>query len=296
MMLEELVLSDVPLRFAQALLSRENPSGSFLLVGPKGVGKATLAKALVRKLHETEGFDPDLLILEGEESIGINEVKELNYFLSLKPVNHSPKAVLILDAERLTLEAANALLKTLEESQNALLILTAVSPELLPPTIVSRCLVVRFGLIESSRLSRFLGGEGKEESHHLNITALLAGGRVGRALRIARDHNFLLENQSSLEEIREFLRCPLSAKLSFLERGWKSAELKQKLNCWLEATCLLIELKLLPSPPSFLSAFEELSLSELIRFASLLDQALFYLRCNQNANLVLGEMILSLDR
>jgi len=84
--------------------------------------------------------DPDLSQLRGETSIGIDQVRELEQNLSLKPHSFPPKIGLITQAEKLTIEAQNALLKILEEPiGDSVLILTAPRQENLLPTVISRC-------------------------------------------------------------------------------------------------------------------------------------------------------------
>jgi hypothetical protein len=86
---------------------------------------------------------PDLMYAVGENSIGIDEIREVKSFLRVKPFRESHKVVIVRDAARLTLPAQNALLKTLEEPpENSIIVLTAVSETSLLPTIVSRCEVI----------------------------------------------------------------------------------------------------------------------------------------------------------
>lgn len=86
---------------------------------------------------------PDFLCLSGEESIGIEEARKLHQFLIFKPFQENKTAVLIPEAQKLTIEAQNALLKTLEEPpESAQIILTAPDPSWLLPTVVSRCRLV----------------------------------------------------------------------------------------------------------------------------------------------------------
>lgn len=85
---------------------------------------------------------PDLKIIEGQEksSLGIGEIRQAQDFLKVKPFEAKAKVVLILESQLLTLEAQNALLKTLEEPPaHSFLILAAAHRGLLLPTIVSRC-------------------------------------------------------------------------------------------------------------------------------------------------------------
>lgn len=86
---------------------------------------------------------PNTLWFSEEEKLGIEESRKIKKFLSLKPYQGKNQAVVLLVAENLSLDAQNALLKTLEEAGNYVsLILGAGSEEQLLPTIVSRCKVI----------------------------------------------------------------------------------------------------------------------------------------------------------
>lgn len=114
----------------------------YLLVSPE----ITTRKAEAEKILTENDFSlthPDLLWFSEEEKLGIEQARKIQQFLSLKPFQGSLKTVVIIKAEDLTLDAQNALLKTLEEPPgNCLIILGVASEEQLLPTIISRCNVV----------------------------------------------------------------------------------------------------------------------------------------------------------
>ena len=86
----------------------------------------------------------DTLIIRGNNWIGIDKVRELEQWASRKPHSSKFKSAIIYEAEKLTHQAQNALLKTLEEPpKNTLIILTAPQETFLLPTIVSRCKVIK---------------------------------------------------------------------------------------------------------------------------------------------------------
>lgn len=91
--------------------------------------------------------DPDVIILSHEkEKIGVGDVRNFLALLKIKPINRPQKIGVILSAEKLTPEAQNALLKTLEEPPPQTLVLLSVPhPKDLLPTILSRCLFINLG-------------------------------------------------------------------------------------------------------------------------------------------------------
>lgn len=88
--------------------------------------------------------DPDITLLKPKNSIGIDEIRNLKYTLSVKPFSRDVKIAIILSAQSLTPEAQNALLKTLEEpTPSTFLFLELKNPYLLLPTIRSRCQLIK---------------------------------------------------------------------------------------------------------------------------------------------------------
>src|SRR3990167_2406476 len=104
---------------------------------------------------EIEPSNPDILVLE-DEKIGIAQIKQLIRHLSTKPFGKTPKSAVILNANNISPDAQNALLKILEEPPGESVILIGVDSETkLLPTVLSRCLVVSHGELD---LTYHLGG------------------------------------------------------------------------------------------------------------------------------------------
>ncbi len=150
---------DVPKRLLAAQIKSGNISHFYLFIGPPGVGKGIMAKEFAIALNCDRGDDlcgkkiqdnihPDVKIIKEEKNIKISQIKDIEEEVNLSLLEGFKKVVIIEDAERLTLEAANALLKTLEEPpENTVFILTASYPSLLLKTVVSRAQVVKFSLL-----------------------------------------------------------------------------------------------------------------------------------------------------
>ncbi len=150
---------DVVKRLLGAQIKSGNILHFYLFVGPPGVGKGIMAKEFAMALNCKIGDDlcrkkiqdnvhPDVKIIKEEKNIKISQIKDVEEEINLSLLEGFKKIVIIEDAEKLTLEAANALLKTLEEPpEDTIFILTASYPSLLLKTVVSRAQVVKFSLL-----------------------------------------------------------------------------------------------------------------------------------------------------
>lgn len=115
---------------------------SCLIIHPKLAEREIEVEKILSKIGLKKNH-PDLLWLGEEEKLGVEQAKKIKEFLGLKPYQGKTQAVVVLAAENLTLDAQNALLKTLEEAQeHASIILGATSEEQLLPTIISRCKII----------------------------------------------------------------------------------------------------------------------------------------------------------
>jgi len=177
---------------------------AFLFVGDRGSGKCTAAlvcaaAVLCEEKHKPcgtckscrqvlMGVHPDFIRLGTEEksSIGIDEVRALQAKMEESPYAGERRAVIIENAHTLTVDAQNALLKTLEEPRpgNVLFLLASQESALLS-TITSRCLLIRMGHLERSEMLRALKDRGIENERAQHLMDF-SGGNLGRALELAQ--------------------------------------------------------------------------------------------------------------
>jgi DNA polymerase-3 subunit delta' len=110
-----------------------------------------------------QGAHGDLLLLqvpEGKTAIGIDQVREATHFLQQTALYGAKKLLLVLDADQMTLAAANSLLKTLEEPPgNALVLLSSAEAWRLPPTVRSRCQLLRLPNVQKDAALEWLGSQ-----------------------------------------------------------------------------------------------------------------------------------------
>ena len=206
--------------FRRAIRSGKT-SHSYLFEGSPGCGRRKTALALIQTLFCESGTDDacgtcpscrkvmsgnhaDIHRIEplpDKRDISIDQLREMQRELALRPYEAPRKACILEPAERMSVNAANSLLKTLEEPPgNAIIILLTENADMLLPTIRSRCQLVRFAPLPPEHVRQLLEQSGMDASSAATL-AQMAGGSMQRAQE--------LDNES-LTERRELLLKHLS--------------------------------------------------------------------------------------
>lgn len=208
-------------RAVTTLLTAEaaHPSHAYLFVGPGSVGKATAARHFAAALlcddedvscrrRVIGAVHPDLVLIEpeGRASITVDQARQAVSQASLAPMEGDRKLFLFEEGGMMNDEAANALLKTLEEpSESTIFIVVTESESDLPETIASRCRTVVFGRVEDDTLRAGLEDIGIAPDQ-AEQAARISGGRPGLALSLA-----------TRPEVAEYRRVWLSVPLRLPE-------------------------------------------------------------------------------
>lgn len=189
----------------------QHPNIRFVMSLPAGKGdtESDLKSEVLQELRETIqsiADDPYAEIrLSGATQIKIDQMRELKRSLSLSAAQAGHRVVIVHEAHELTVEAANAFLKTLEEPHaDVTIILTSSQPERILATIASRCQVMTLMPIDDETLVDALVQRGKCTREEASLIAPFASGSLSRAYR------FLGEDmQSDRETILNLLRASL---------------------------------------------------------------------------------------
>jgi DNA polymerase-3 subunit delta' len=230
---------------AVTLLSRAIATGrvahAYAFVGPSGVGRKLTALGFAQALlcqtggcgscrscaRVGGGTHPDchLVVPEGQ-TIKIDQVRELARLASLTPHEGRVKVFIVDNAERMTLQAAHALLKTLEEPPaRTVLVLILSQVRALPATILSRCQPIRFSPLSPPDVVSVLAQHGLGEPR-ARLLARACQGRVGWAL--AQDANAFFERRdlalSILAEVMAQGAEPLLKRVETLGRDRSQVE------------------------------------------------------------------------
>ena len=146
-----------------------------------------------------------------------NQERELREVASLRPFQGRRKVYIIAGAEALTAQAADALLKTLEEPQPQLtLVLTAAEEEALPATVVSRCRTISLQPVDTQTIVQLLIEHGQNEAMAAKL-ARLSRGSAGWALRAAGQPKIAAQQEETLARLSEVLDLDLDARLRLVE-------------------------------------------------------------------------------
>jgi DNA polymerase-3 subunit delta' len=185
---------------------------AYLFAGPSGVGKTTCAELFARsiivkddlsaEILVREKVHPDLMVLEKDNNktmISIEKInREMEPWLSLKPYRADWRVVIIKEAHLLSLPAANALLKTLEEPPGHAVIILVSDEQNLLETIISRCQLIRFFPLNEADIKRILLSRGVEEER-AGYLARLGQGSIAATIQWA--------NEEGLQEVMAIARA-----------------------------------------------------------------------------------------
>lgn len=251
----------------QRSLERESLAHAYLLVGPPHVGKMTLALNLAQALNcpATEhpcgecvscqkiasGNHADVQVIgltqngdsaEGRlrAEIGIDQIRQMQHSASLPPFEGKHKIFIIEGAEFLSTEAANCLLKTLEEPVGRVLfILLTASDRLLPETVVSRCQRLELSPLAAAEVEAALGSRWGIEPAKARLLSRLSQGGVGWALSAAFDDSLLQRRAERIDKLLDIIPADYEARFAYANQlaaqfTQNRASVHEILELWLD--------------------------------------------------------------
>lgn len=234
--------------FLKKILERGSAPHAMLFCGPESVGKRTVAVFFARGILCRErkfggcgvcascsewaqlGASRDFLNVAPDEknNISIDTARSVAAFLSRTPALGFAKAVLIDDAEQLTEEAENALLKTLEEPPgNSVLVFITAKPGRLFQTVRSRLVTIRFSFVPEEKMAVFPP----------EIRSI-ATGRPGAAFRFTKDRDAFIRARALIKKAELALSGDAADKIIFADEITKdSTDLLFCISYWIESFC-----------------------------------------------------------
>jgi DNA polymerase-3 subunit delta' len=184
-------------------------------------------------MNVIQALDGDGLPKEGG-TLKVDQVREVQHSLSLKPYQAKYRVALFLRFQEANDNAANALLKTLEEAPaHAILLLTADTPEQLLPTIVSRCEILRLRALPVSAIESDLLSRGVDEER-ARLLAHISGGRPGYARSLVDDATVLEKREERLNDLQTLLPASRVEKFSYADKLARDKDvMRQTILIWL---------------------------------------------------------------
>lgn len=236
----------------QNAIELDKVSHAYIINGEKGTGKMLLADAFALTLQcekqeripclkcrsckqALSGNQPDIIHVTHEKpgSISVDEIRtQLNNDIQVKPYSSPRKIYIIDEADKMTVQAQNALLKTIEEppAYGVIVMLTSNADALLP-TILSRCVLLNIKPVQDSVLKRYLMERLKVPDYKADLSIAFARGNVGKAVALASSENFDMIKKDALDMLRYLEDMEIHEVVAWVK---KTADYKLEINDFLD--------------------------------------------------------------
>ena len=314
--------------WAETLLRRhiadDRVQHAYLFVGPESVGKRTLAGRFAQALScertpgcicgecracrlIPEGTYPDIEVLAPQPTIQVDDVRALQRRLALAPYEGSRKIALLEDFHHASISASNAMLKTLEEPPDqVVLLLTAVTQEMLLPTVVSRCEVIRLRGVPTDTIVRALE---ERDSDQAEMLGALSEGRPGKALNWEGNPELFEKRAEDLDRLHEAMALDVVGRFALavrivgggkldVQRRRVRTTLQTWLSLWRDLTYQGFRADIPPRNPDRLPAMEprvaRTSPAQRYAFVKALSQTLESVNAYVNLRLAVEALLLKL--
>ena len=208
---QDILENDMIKEHFKRAIAHQKISHAYMLTGETGMGKKSIARALSMTLlcdkggsepcmvcHSCKqmlsGNHPDLIYVRHEKpnSIGVDDVREqINDTIMIRPYSGNYKIYLVDEAEKMTVQAQNALLKTIEEPPSyAIIVLITTNEDAFLPTILSRCVKLNVKPLKDYTVKNYLASQMHVSDKEAEVYAAFARGNLGRAMHLASSDAF----------------------------------------------------------------------------------------------------------
>ena len=233
-------------------LSTGKVSHAYIISGEKSSGKEFIAKIFAMALQcekgqaepcqecrscrqALSGNHPDIIILTHEKpnTISVDDIRtQVNGDVAIKPYSGSHKVYLMNEAEKMTVQAQNALLKTLEEPpEYAVILLLTSNINALLPTILSRCVILQMRPAADNLVKKYLCEQLQVPDYKAEVCAAFARGNIGKAKALASSEDFENVKSEALSLLKYIQEMELNEIIAAVK---KAAEYKLEINDYLD--------------------------------------------------------------
>lgn len=223
----------------QGAIENGKVSHAYLICGENRSGKEFIAKIFAETLQcEEKGVEPcetchscrqaethnhpDIIFVTHEKPnvIGVDDVRDgINNTVMIKPYSSPYKIYIVEEADKMTPQAQNALLKTIEEPpEYAVFILLCSSTEVMLPTILSRCVVLNMKPVKDSEMRDYLMKQLNVPDYRAEICIAFARGNVGRAKALASSEDFDKIRKEALSLLKNIYDMEMAEVMEALKR------------------------------------------------------------------------------
>lgn len=300
-------------------------SHAYILSGEEGMGKKTLADVFAMTLLCEEGGKepcmqchackqvlsgnhPDLIYVTHEKpaSMGVDDIREqINDTIMVRPYSSQYKIYIVDEAEKMTVQAQNALLKTIEEPPAyAVIMLLTTNPDAFLPTILSRCVQLKLKPLKDSVVKEYLEEKLHVKDIQAEIYSAFARGNLGKAIHLAQSEDFKMMYEEILTLLKEIKEMDISQLLDVIRKlKDNNTDIKECLNfmqMWYRDILMYKttkDLNLLIFKDEFSAVKKAASLSSyegLERILEAIDKARVRLDANVNMELVMELLLLTM--
>ena len=214
-------------------------SHAYILSGEAGMGRKSLANAFALSLlcekgmaepcmqchackQVLSGNHPDLIYVTHEKpaSIGVDDIREqLNDTIQVRPYSSYYKIYIVDEAEKMTVQAQNALLKTIEEPPAyAVILLLTTNQDSFLPTILSRCVQLKLKPLKDTVVKEYLVQSLGEDESQADIYAAFARGNLGKAIHLAQSEEFGVMYKEMLRLLKHIKDTDISELLDYIRK------------------------------------------------------------------------------
>jgi len=250
-------------RILQKEIASLSLAGTYLFIGPAGVGKTftalNFAKALNCKRESIDSCDkcssclkidhlnhPDVQIIKPEkDSLKIEQIRNLKREAAYKLYEGKKRVWIIEEANKFTLEAANSALKIIEEPPpDTIFILISETKREILPTILSRCEIIRFSFLSSEQIREIIINHLPQNLSKISLIMNLSRGSVKKALFLIKEENILKERDNIINKLNRNITIEEIFELVANWKNFDEEQLEEILNMtlfWFRDLLLLKE-------------------------------------------------------